>query len=98
MPPKHDLRGGNASDDSFEMSRSILTASINRCFLAADRQRIQEEKNGDKGEVSVSQEFGPVCVPPLDGGRFRMMADMVLASFVRCGNGSTKGARLIQNA
>ena len=42
MPPKHDLRGGNASDDSFEMSRSVLTASITRCFLAADRQRIQE--------------------------------------------------------
>ena len=38
MNPKHDFKGGNASDDSFAMSNRALVASMNRCFLAADRQ------------------------------------------------------------
>jgi hypothetical protein len=43
MPPKHDLSGGKASDDSFAMSNNVLTASMNRCFLAARRQEIQND-------------------------------------------------------
>ena len=35
MQPKHDLRGGNASDDSFAMSKSVFAPSMNRCFFAA---------------------------------------------------------------
>ena len=35
MPPKHDLRGGQASADSFVMFNSIFIASINRCVPAA---------------------------------------------------------------
>ena len=51
MPPKHDLRGGNASDDSFAMSSSIFTASMNRCFLAAVCQRVQTG-GGDTSRAS----------------------------------------------
>ena len=35
MPPKHDLRGGQASADSFAMSRNIFVVSMSRCFFAA---------------------------------------------------------------
>ena len=45
MPPKQDLRGGNASADSLAMSSNILAASMNRSFLAGGCQRI--EKEGD---------------------------------------------------
>jgi hypothetical protein len=34
MPPKQDLRGGKASDDSFPMSNNIFVVSINRRFFA----------------------------------------------------------------
>ena len=50
MPPRHDLRGGNASDDSFAMSSSILTTSTNRCFLAVGRQK--DQKCGSSNLVS----------------------------------------------
>ena len=45
MNPKHDFKGGNASDDSFAMSNRALVASMNRCFLAADRQWDQDDSN-----------------------------------------------------
>lgn len=35
------------------------------------------------GDNDISQELGLVGVPLLDGGRFRRMADIVLASLVR---------------
>jgi len=35
MKPKHDLRGGNASDDSFAISKSVFVTSMNGCFFAA---------------------------------------------------------------
>ena len=35
MPPKQDLRGGQASADSFAISTSVFVASMNRCFFAA---------------------------------------------------------------
>ena len=34
MPPKQDLRGGNASADSFAMSSMALVASMIRSFVA----------------------------------------------------------------
>jgi hypothetical protein len=40
MPPKHDLRGGRASADSFAMSSSIFVASMNRRFFAAGSRKI----------------------------------------------------------
>jgi len=49
MAPKHDLRGGNASEDSFVMSNNILTASMNRCFLAVGHQRVREGGNESVG-------------------------------------------------
>ena len=35
MPPKHDLRGGQASADSFAMFNTTLIPSMNRCFFVA---------------------------------------------------------------
>ena len=35
IPPRHDLRGGKASDDSLAISSSVLVASTNRCCFAA---------------------------------------------------------------
>ena len=34
MPPKHDLRGGKASADSFAISSIALVASMNRSLVA----------------------------------------------------------------
>ena len=42
----------------------------------------------------ISQELGCVCVPPLDGGRFRRMPDIVFASLRRCDSEKTKVFRL----
>ena len=81
MPPKHDLSGGNASEDSFVMSNNVLTAAINRCFLAMGRQR---GKDRISSVVSVSQELGAVSVLPPDGGRLRRIPDIVVTSFPRC--------------
>ena len=36
MPPKHDLRGGKASADSFAMSNIAFVASMKRSFVAAE--------------------------------------------------------------
>ena len=36
--PRAELRGGNASDDSFAMSKSILTPFTALCTLTVDRQ------------------------------------------------------------
>ena len=81
MPPKHDLSGGNASEDSFVMSNNVLTAAINRCFLAMGRQR---GKDRISSVVSVSQELGAVSVLPPDEGRLRRIPDIVVTSFPRC--------------
>jgi len=40
MPPKHDLRGENASADSFVMSNTIFIVSMNRRFFAAGGDEI----------------------------------------------------------
>jgi len=40
MNPKHDLRGGNTSDDSFAMSKSVFVTSTNRCFFAAESREV----------------------------------------------------------
>jgi hypothetical protein len=48
MPPKHDLRGGNASEDSFAISSNIFAASMNRCFFAGDHQRVRKGGNDDQ--------------------------------------------------
>ena len=73
MPPKHDLRGGNASEDSFAMSSNILAASTNRCFLAVGRQRV-----GKMAMTGLLQDLCSVAVPPPDGGRFRRTPDIAL--------------------
>ena len=36
MPPKHDLRGGRASVDSFAISSSVFVASMKHCFVATE--------------------------------------------------------------
>lgn len=41
MNPKHDLRGGNTSDDSFAMSKSVFVASMSRCFFAAESREVR---------------------------------------------------------
>jgi hypothetical protein len=38
MPPKHDLSGGNQSEDSFATSKRTSATSANRCFFAARGQ------------------------------------------------------------
>ena len=40
MPPKHDLRGGNTSADSFAMSSMALVASMIRSFVAAGNREL----------------------------------------------------------
>jgi len=40
MKPKHDLRGGKTSDDSFAMSKSVFVASTNRCFFAVESHEV----------------------------------------------------------
>ena len=42
MPPKHDLRGGKASADSFAMSRNIFVASTSRCFFATQIRELAD--------------------------------------------------------
>ena len=42
MPPKHDLRGGKASADSFAISSSALAASMKRCFFAVERHEFAD--------------------------------------------------------
>ena len=69
---------------------------MNRCFLATGYQRIRKDSNR---EQCISQELGSVGVPPLDGGRFRRMADMFLLSFTgRDSKGDKVVCRLVQNA
>ena len=51
MPPRHDLRGGQASADSFTISKSIFVPSMSRCFFA---MQIRERAN------SMIVHVGPV--------------------------------------
>ena len=44
MPPKHDLRGGRISEDSFAMSNKVFETSMNRCFLARSRQKARKDQ------------------------------------------------------
>ena len=43
MHPRADLRGGNTSDDSFAMSKSILRPFTARCALAVGDQNPRNE-------------------------------------------------------
>ena len=45
MPPKHDLRGGKISADSFAMSSNTFVVSSMRCFFAARGQPGGEPRN-----------------------------------------------------
>ena len=65
MPPKHDLRGGRASDDSFAMSNSIFVALTNRCFFAAENCEPRK-----KQRPGLLHELGPIPAPLAVGGRF----------------------------
>jgi len=53
MPPKHALRGGNQSDDSFATSRSTFVASIRRCLFPAESQRGCKYDNSHASYVGV---------------------------------------------
>ena len=78
------------------MSSNILTTSMNRCFLAVGYQRIRK---GSNRKQCISQELGSVGVPPLDGGRFRRIADMFFLSFTGWDSKGDKVVRrLVQNA
>jgi len=78
------------------MSSIILTASMNRCFLAVGYQQIRKDSNRKQ---CISQELGSVGVPPLDGGRFRRMVDMFLLLFTGWDSKGDKVVRrLVQNA
>lgn len=58
MPPRHDLRGGSASADSFATSKSTFVPSIRRCFFAAGNQR-------DRNHVDRRESYkNLVQVPP----------------------------------
>ena len=45
IPPKHDLRGGKISADSFAMSSNTFVVSSMRCFFAARGQPGGEPRN-----------------------------------------------------
>jgi hypothetical protein len=100
MPPKHDLSGGNASEDSFVISNNVLTASINRCFLAVGRQRAGKDRISRV--VGISQELGAVSVLPPDGGRLRRIPDIERASFELCssegGDRYVSGRRYVRSS
>ena len=40
IPPKHDLRGGKASADSFAMSSIAFVASMKRYFFATESHEL----------------------------------------------------------
>ena len=73
MPPKHDLRGGNQSDDSFAISRTIFVASMSRCFFTVESHEILNETTASirtrawpsprltSRRASFSKEVGHVC-------------------------------------
>ena len=42
IPPRHDLRGGKASADSFAISSKDFVASMNCCFFAAENMSLQD--------------------------------------------------------
>jgi hypothetical protein len=44
-------------------------------------------------QPGILQELGPVGVPPIDGGRFRRMPDMALASFMKRASEGMKAVR-----
>jgi hypothetical protein len=94
IPPKHDLRGGNASEDSNAMSSNILKASMNRCFLAVNASEGPKDSNDG---YYISQELGPAGGSPLDGSRFRGVPDISQTFFAERESEITKGAgRLVQ--
>jgi hypothetical protein len=45
IPPKHDLRGGKASADSFAISSTVFVASMMRCLLAEKSNELAECDN-----------------------------------------------------
>jgi hypothetical protein len=66
MPPKHDLRGGRASADSFAMSSNIFVASTSRCFFAVGSHEV-----GTAIIAIFIHELGPIPVSATAGRRFR---------------------------
>ena len=73
MPPKHDLRGGRVSDDSFAMSSSILIPSTIRRFFATEHRQLQwRQWPGLVRELS-----DPITVLLAVGRNFLRILDMV---------------------
>jgi len=66
---------------------------MNRCFFAVGRQWVRSGSN--KTKSWILQELGSVGVPPPDGGRFRRMPDIALASFNS--DGMEAAGRLVPN-
>ena len=90
IPPKHDLRGGNASDDSFAISKNVFVTSMSRCLFAAGNQWVWV--CGDCQATTV-HELGPVPVELVVKRRFRMKPDMVLALSKKCSSSFLEGWR-----
>ena len=59
IPPKHDLRGGKASADSFAISSIALVASTKRSLVAAESC----EHVCDGGWSDLIQELSPISFP-----------------------------------
>src|ERR1700709_216740 len=60
MPPKHDLRGGKASADSFAMSSSIFIPLTSRSFFAGENREL-----GRRQQAGLVHGPGPISGPPV---------------------------------
>ena len=72
MPPKHDLRGGRASADSFAISSSIFVALTSRSFFAAENRELRM-----RPYPSLVHELNPVSAPLAFGRGFFRTLDMI---------------------
>ena len=72
MPPKHDLRGGKASADSFAISSSVFITSTKRCFFATESRQVEDARM-----VRSLTELGLISASLAVGRRFLSRLDMV---------------------
>ena len=73
IPPKHDLRGGKASADSFPMSISVFVASMKRRFVAGEGHELADAMI----VRSHVHELGPIPFPLVVWRGFLRSLDMV---------------------
>ena len=72
MPPKHDLRGGRASADSFAISSSIFVALTSRSFFAAENRELRMRQ-----WPILVHELNPVSAPLVVRRGFFKTLDMI---------------------